>query len=139
VFRGVKFKCEIIGMHSIYEGDLINGLTKYATSANEQLISGSDGVQQLNSYFENLATGQSQIYDDMSHDDLVNKVLEWLCYQFVGLFKMASMDWRPTDEMRKAIAGKEIPNRFEADEFPSFEEFVASKDFEAYWLREIYA
>lgn len=138
VFRQVKFKCEFIGMHSIYEGDLINGLIQYAVLANGQPVRGLEEIRQLKSYFETLATEQSQIYNDMSHAELVAKVLEWLCYEFVGMFAMAGLDWRPTEEMKDAVAGKEIADRFEADEFPPFEEFVASKEFEVYWLHKLY-
>lgn len=138
VFRNVKFQCEVIGMHSIYEGDLMNGLVKYAVVANGKPIAELEDIKELNHHFEQLATEQSQMYDDMSHDELVNKALEWLCYQFVNMFKLAKMDWRPTEQMQRAVKGKKISHRHEEEEFPSYDEFVSSKEFEVYWLRKLY-
>jgi len=139
VFRGVKFRCEAIGMHSIYEGDLMNGLGSYAVEVAGREVSGLAEIKELREYFEQLAIKQAVVYDDMTHEQLVGKSLEWLCYQYVGLFELAGMDWRPTEEMRRVVDPKKVSSRHEEDEFPSYNEFVKSKDYEVYWLKSLYA
>ena len=138
VFQGVKYRCEIIGMHSIYEGDLMKGLIKFAVIADGKAIEKKEDIKKLNEHFEQLATRQAQAYDNMTKDKLVYKALDWLCYQFVGMFELAGVDWRPTEEMKQVVVGKKISLRYEADKFPDYEEFIASPEFEVYWLKKLY-
>lgn len=138
VFRDVKFRCEIIGMHSIYEGDIINNLVAYSVLIDGTLQNSIEKIKELSNYFAEIATEQSLVYKKLSKEYLKKKVLEWECYQFSGFFKLAGMDWRPTEEMLKIIKDKEVPDRFELEQFPSFEEYTTSPESEIYWLKDLY-
>lgn len=138
VYRDVKFQCEMIGMHSIYEGDLINGLVAYAIIIDGKYSNDPEDIKKLSNYFAELATDRSLVYEKFSKEELKKKFLEWSCYQFLNFFKLAGMNWRPTDEMLEAVRGKDIANRLELDKFPSFEEYVIDPQFEIYWLKDLY-
>lgn len=138
VYRDIKFRCETVGMHSIYEGDLINNLISWAVMADGEFISDISKIKKMSSYFAEVAMKQSIVYDNMSKEELKQKALEWLCYQFVYFFQLAGMDWRPTSEMIEAVKDKEIAERFELDTAPTYKEYTTSPDFEVYWLKDLY-
>lgn len=138
VYKNISFKCEAIGMHSIYEGDVINNLVSYAVMVDGEYQNDIEEVKKLYNYFAELAAKRSTVYDSMSRDDLKKKVLQWDCYQFIDFFKLARMDWRPTDQMWNAVKDINVADRSEIDTFPSFEEYIKSPDYEVYWLKDLY-
>ncbi len=138
IFKNIKFKCEIIGMHSIYDGNLINNLVSYAVMIDGKYTNNIEEIKELSNYFAEVATKYSTICDGLSKEELKKKILEWECYQFVDFFKLAEMNWKPTKEMLEAVKDKKVGDRYELEEFPSFEEYVKSPEFEIYWLKDLY-
>ena len=138
VYKNIKFKCEIIGMHSIYKGDLINNLVAYSVVVDGKYKNDIKEIKSLRDYFAEIATKQSMIYDKLSKEELKKKVLEWECYQFFNFFKLAGMEWRPTKEMLEAIKDKKVGDKFELEKFVPFKEFTTSPKFEVYWLKDLY-
>lgn len=138
VYKNVKFKCELIGMHSIYKGNLMDNLVAYTVMADGKYCNDIEEIKKLNTYFEKYATDYSFLCDKLSKEELKKKALEWDCYQFVDFFKLAGMDWRPTQDMLEAVRDKDVPDRYESDSFPSFEEYVNSPEYEVYWLKDLY-
>jgi hypothetical protein len=59
-------------------------------------------------------------------------------YFRISFFSLAGADWRPTEQMINSIKDKNIPTRFELSQFPSFEEYSTSWDYEIYWLKDLY-
>lgn len=138
VYREVKFECEAVGMHSIYEGDLINGLIAYAILVDGKYQNDPKDIKAFSDYFAEIATKQSLVYETMSKEELKRKFLEWESYQYFDFFKLANMDWQPSEAMINAVQDKDVPQRFELEQFPSFEEFSTNRDFEVYWLKDLY-
>lgn len=138
VYKDVSFKCELMGMHSIYGGSLINNLVAYAISIDGIFVSDPQEIKRLSEYFAEIATKQSMVYEGMSKEELKKKVLEWLCYQFVYFFPLADMDWKPTQMMLDAVKDKEVAERFVLTQAPTYEEYSTSPDFEVYWLKDLY-
>ncbi len=138
VFKNVKFRCEMVGMHSIYEGDLINNLAAYFVVVDGIPQNSLEKIKELSNYFAEVATEQSTAYEKLSKEDLKKKILEVECYQFFDFFKLAEMDWRPTKEMLEAVKDKDVPDRYELEEFPPFKEYIKSPEFEIYWLKDLY-
>lgn len=138
VYRNVKFKCEAIGMHSIYKGDLINNLVSYFVAVDDIPQNSVRKIKELSDYFAEIATKQSMVYEKLSKEELKMKALEWECYQFFEFFKLAQMDWRPTEKMYEAIKDKDVPDRFELEQFSSFKECTTSPEYEVYWLKDLY-
>ena len=138
VFKNVKFKCELIGMHSIYDGDIINNTKFIAIKINNKFIK-TDDIKKISQKLAEITTKQIQVYDSMSLEQIKYKTLEWECYQFINFFKLADMDWKPTEGMIEAVKDKNIGDRCILEEFPStLDEFVKSTDHEVYWLKDLY-
>jgi hypothetical protein len=138
IFKNINFKCEFIGMHSIYEGNITENLDSYMMFVDGELITNVEKIKEISDYVAIKATEQSKVYKDMSKEDLIRKTLEWYCYIFFEFFKLAGMDWRPTEEMINALKDKHIPDRYVADKFASYDDYVNSKNYEVYWLKELY-
>lgn len=137
IFRNIKFKCELIGMHTIYEGDIIHNTAAYAVKINDTFAD----IEQIKKASEEIAeitTEQIQVYDSMNIQEIKNKCLEWECYQFADFFTLVGMDWKPAKEMVDAIKNKNIGSRTTLETFPSFEEYVSSPEYEVYWLKDLY-
>ncbi|HEB01476.1 MAG TPA: hypothetical protein ENI16_00575 [Candidatus Portnoybacteria bacterium] len=138
VYKNVRFSCEIIGLHSIYKGNLIDNLVAYAVVVDGKYRNQLSQIKALTDYLAEMAIKQSSAYDSLSKEDLKKKVLEWHCYQFFNFFKLAEIDWRPTREMFEAVKNKKVPDRFELNKFPSFKEYMTSPEHEIYWLKDLY-
>lgn len=138
VYKNISFRCELVGMHSIYEGNLINNLVAYAVLADGKFVDDPREIKKLSEYFAEIATKQSLAYETLSKEELKKKVLEWYCYQFVYLFRLANIDWRPTKSMLEAVKDKKVADRFELTQAPTYEEYATSPDFEVYWLKDLY-
>ncbi|TSC94770.1 MAG: Uncharacterized protein CEN87_304 [Parcubacteria group bacterium Licking1014_1] len=137
IFKNVKFKCEIIGMHTIYEGDIINNNVAYAVVVNDKFVD-INQIKEASKNISEITTKQIQIYDRITMDELKRKTLEWECYQFINFFKLAEMDWKPTEEMVNAVKNKNIGERTIMETFPSFDEYINSPEYEIYWLKDLY-
>ena len=97
VYKNVQFKCELVGMHSIYEGDLIDNLVSFAVMIDGQYRNDLQDIKEMANYFAEIATKQSLAFGKLSKEDLKKKILEVECYQFINFFKLAEMDWQPTE------------------------------------------
>lgn len=137
VYRNVRCSCEFIGMHPLYEGDLMNGLAAYAVEIGDTFV-GIDEAKSASEYIALAATKQSQVYETMSKNELKEKFLEWLDYQFFDLFKLAEIDWRPSEELRRRVRKEEVRDRLEIEAMPPYEKFVDDPDWEIYWLKQLY-
>lgn len=138
IYKNVEFRCEFAGFHSIYRGNVIDNLIAYSVIVDGSNWYSIDKIKKLTDYLAKVATKQSLVYESLSKEELKKKILEWECYQFVDFFKFANMDWRPTEGMWDAVKDKDIPDRFELESFPSFEEYTTSPKYEVYWLRDLY-
>ncbi len=138
VFRDVRFNCEVVGMHSLYDGDIINSLAAYSVVIDGVARNDPAEIKALADHFASIATEIAVAREELSKEELKKKILELECYQFFVLFKLAGMDWRPTGEMLRLAETAVVPARFEMDQFPSFEEYATSPAFEAYWLKDLY-
>ena len=138
ILQGVSFSCDWIGMHSRYEGDLINGLRASAVMANGQFVSSPEEIKKVRGALEHAAVEHSSVYEKMSIDEWIIKTLEWECFQFINFFKLAGMDWKPTKEMLENTKGKPVPLGVSVDSFPPFEEYGTNPEYEIYWLKDLY-
>ncbi len=138
IYQGVTFRSEWVSMHSVYGGDNLGGLKAYAVQVDGEWISEPEKIKALSEYIAVVATDQSDVYEHMSVAEIKQKTLEWLCYSYYDFFKFAKTDWRPTAEMQAAVMDKDFPERTDLPSFPSYDEFVASTDWEVYWLKELY-
>jgi len=139
VIKDVQFRCETMGMHSIYDGDVINNTKAIAVNINGNFVD----INKVKNATEDIglrSVEHSKLYDAFSVEDTKQKFLEWLCYLNIDFFMLAGMDWRPTEEMWDAVKDKEIPKRSHCavEDVPSLRLYLRSKDFEIYWLKDLY-
>lgn len=138
IYSGIKFRCELIGMHSVYEGDPVNNLKFYYAVVDGKAVNEKEKIKELTNYFSDESIKQAQVLAGLSQEQLKLKGLEWLMYQLKDFFKLANMDWRPTKEMWQKIKDKNIPKKFDLPRFPAYDEFVNSPEYEVYWLKDLY-
>lgn len=136
--KHVSFRIEMAGMHPVTEGSLVENLTAYALVIDGKQITDLAQIKEIRTYLEARAVEYAALYDTMTPGDINKKFLEWLNFQFFGLCTLAGTDWRPTPEMYAAVEHLIVPDRYESDSFPSFEEFMESPEFEPYWLKSLY-
>lgn len=138
IYSGIKFRCELIGMHSVYEGDPVSNLKFYYAAVDGKAVNEKEKIKELTNYFSDESIKQAQVLAGLSQEQLKLKGLEWLMYQLKDFFKLADMDWRPTKEMFDKIKDKDIPAKFRLDKFPPYNEYINSPDYEVYWLKDLY-
>lgn len=138
VYKGVDFACDWIGMHSKYKGDLMQGLAAFGVEVDGAWVTDIAAIKEVRLELERVAVEQSKVYESMTYPQWVLKALEWECYQFNAFFKLAGMDWRPTQQMIEAASGAQASMGFGIETFPPIEEYATSPEFEVYWLKDLY-
>ena len=111
VYQGVSFSSEFIGMHSRYDGDIMEGLRAYRVIVDGRELTTIEEIRAVRNAIAEAAARQSVIRGQMSSEDIKNKFITWLAYQYKDFFECVGIDWHPTERMRQMIAGKEIPEK----------------------------
>ena len=137
VFHNVNFRCEFIGMHSIYDGPVVPNTMAIAVEVDGKFLT-SEEIKKTTDIIAHFATEYSHLYEKLSISEMKKKFMEWECYQFVELFKAAGMDWRPTEEMIQILEQADIGVGFGIESLPPFEEFIQSEEWEVVWLKRLY-
>ncbi|MDB5238391.1 MAG: hypothetical protein JWM46_661 [Candidatus Kaiserbacteria bacterium] len=138
IYQNVSFKCEFVAMHTMYEGDLRQGLRAYAVKVDDTWLEDIEDVRNVRDEVTVFAQEQAKVRAQLTIQEIGYKFLDLLCYQYANLFELAGMDWRPTAEMKDSLAGKELPEKVVIESLPPYEEYVASADNEVYWLKDLY-
>ena len=110
----------------------------YHVEVNGEEARDLEKIREVSQYLAEKATTYFDLYEKLSKKERAEKFLEWQAYQAIDFFKLAQMDWKPTKEMLQAIQGKKFPQTTVMKTFPAYEEFIASRDFEVYWLKDLY-
>ncbi len=138
VYKNVSMTCEFIGMHTLYKGDLIEGLQRYAVEIDGVFCKDAKKIERETDYLGRLAIAQWRQYEKMSKTDLKMKFLEWMCYSCQPLFKLARTDRVPSLEMIRNLRRAKIGDCVVLGPFPSYRRYLKSRNWEAYWLRKLY-
>jgi hypothetical protein len=138
IYKDVTFRCEFIGMHSVYTGDLARGLQAYAVEIDGQFENDKGKLNALTEELEKIAVDKFQITARFTNEEAKQKVLEWVCYQFNKFFELAGMDWHPTQEMMERARAAKIPDRCIIERAPTLDEYWNSPEYEGYWLKDLY-
>jgi len=138
VYEDVDFRCELIGMHAIYDGDLISSLRSWALYVDGEPM---HDLESQKAFYESVAqtvTNQVRVYEEMSTEELKQKFIEWRCYQFKDFYEALGIDWQPSDKMREQARAAEVGDRFNLETFPDYDDFQTDPDYEVYWLKQVY-
>ena len=138
IYTNVTFRCDWIGMHSVYQGDLIQNLVAWAVEANSTFVTDLAEVKAVRNTIEETVLAQMPAYDPMTGQDWLQLGLRWDCWQFNTFFELAGMDWEPTQEMKEKLRGKDAKMGASMDSYPSLQEYAKDPNYEAYWLKSLY-
>jgi hypothetical protein len=106
IYRNVKFKTDLISVHSVYEGDPINDLVDFAVEVDGRMVYSKEEIAELTMALEKEAPAQWLKLTGMPFEDIKVKGLEIRCFGMKRLFEKVGMDWRPEPEMVAAVKGK---------------------------------
>ncbi|MEK7463636.1 MAG: hypothetical protein AAB610_00745 [Patescibacteria group bacterium] len=138
ITNDIGFRCELIGMHSIYGKAVLPNTLAIAVEADGKFLN-SEEIKEASERIARFATDYSSLSERLSIDEFKLKFLDWECHQFIELFRAAKMDWRPSKEMKRAVLDANIPMGLAIDSFPEFAEYEKSQEYEVYWLKELYS
>ncbi len=137
ILKGVHFRCELIGMHSLYDGPSVPNTAAIAVKVDGRFLP-EDEIAKVAMDIAKHATEYSHLYEKLTLHEAKLKFVEWETYQFNRLFEAAGMDWRPTDGLLAPVMANDIPMGISIDSWPVYEEFVSSKEYEVFWLQDLY-
>jgi len=108
IYKNVKFKCDAISVHTIYEGDNINNLVLWAVEIDGRFIDSVHELKVLKSKLEVKSVEQWQRLIGLSFEELKLKGLFMRGYVFKDLFERVGLDWKPSGEMINTVKNKEF-------------------------------
>lgn len=139
IYQDIDYEVRFIGMHATSKGDLIRGLRKYVVEVDGKWQNNLRDIDNLTEYFSCLAVEQSKILEGLNLEEIKVKGLEWVGYQFKGMFELAGMDWRPTQDMLEKVKGVQVATRMEPHKPPTWEQFNKSKHNDYFALKDLYS
>lgn len=106
VYKDVKFTCDAISVHSVYEGDPIKGLVRWAVEVDGKFIDSIEEIKKLKESFEALSIEQWQKLTSLGFEELKKKGLVMRNYTFKKMFDELGMAWQPDEKMSLAVKNK---------------------------------
>ncbi|MBU0471925.1 MAG: hypothetical protein KKF65_04820 [Nanoarchaeota archaeon] len=111
VYKDVNFTLDALS-HAIYDGDTINGLKYYALDIDGALVKNLNKVDFLS---EKIAGESVKLWDELTSLDFENSKIRYLfqrCYNYVYLCDEIGIDWKPSNDMLKAVKNRNLVNNF---------------------------
>jgi hypothetical protein len=108
VYKDVKFKCDAISAHTVYEGDQIERLKSYLVEVDGKVVNEKEKLVKLKEEMERLSINQWEKLTSLDKEKLKLKVLEQRCYVLKDLFEFLGIDWKPNPEMVTAVGKREL-------------------------------
>ncbi len=125
LYKDVNLKVDMLS-HATYEGDLLNGLQKYAIEIDGREIEDITHVSKITQKIGLKAIEMWNHLTSLDFEDAKRVYLEQECYNFINVCKRVGIDWKPSEEMIKAVRGKVLVKEF----VPKFE---SNRELGAFW------
>ena len=106
VYRNVRFTCDAISCHSVFEGSVVENLVDFAVSVDGKFVDSMASLQALKDDLAEHAIRQWRELMRKDFEDMKQAGLTQRSYVFKPLYELVGMDWRPTKAMRQAVKGK---------------------------------
>ena len=104
VYKNVKFTCDLISAHSVYEGDVINNLVAYAVIVdNKNLITEGVLLSKVVDQLSNLSVLQWKKLKSLDQEEQKQRGLLVKCYGMKKIFERVGMSWQPDEGMKEAV------------------------------------
>jgi hypothetical protein len=108
VYKDVKYSCDMISVHSRYEGDIINGLKHFAVVADGKRITDLGEIKKITEIISRKSVEQWQELKQLPEEQQKEKAV-WIKMQGMQkLFEKFNINWKPTKEMIKAVKDKPL-------------------------------
>ncbi|GAF74202.1 unnamed protein product, partial [marine sediment metagenome] len=111
IYKDIKFKCDAISIHSVYEGDPTKNLVAWAVEADGKFIDSIDELKQLKEQLEIKSIEQWKRLTSLGFEALKIKGLFMRGYVFKDLFEKLKMDWKPSNEMISVVKDKKFADK----------------------------
>jgi len=108
VYKDVKFRCDSISVHSVYEGDPVKGMVYYAVGVDGVLVNSMEILDKIRESIESHAAEQWQRLVSQDKEQLKIKGIMQRCYVLKDMFELLGIDWRPSKEMIEAVKNRPI-------------------------------
>ncbi len=106
VYKDVQFTCDAISCHSIFKGDVLEGLVDFAVNVDGKFVDSFAEMEALKDKLMHHSVRQWQELTSLNFEQTKRKGLLQRCFVFKKVFEKAGMDWRPTKGMREAVRNK---------------------------------
>lgn len=103
IYKNVTFSCDMISVHSVYQGDTINNLVSYAVVADGKIMNQENDIKEAAEIFSMLSVEQWQRLTSVSVDEQKQKALLVKWYGMRKMFERLKLDWKPDTTMLKAV------------------------------------
>ncbi len=103
IYKNVKFSCDAISAHSVYQGDPITGLVRYFVEVDGKSMNSFGDIQELKEEIQVLAASQWKHLVELDEENLKLKVLSQRCYVLKDFFECLDIDWKPSQELINAV------------------------------------
>ncbi|MBI2130067.1 hypothetical protein HYU07_07620 [Candidatus Woesearchaeota archaeon] len=114
VYKNVKFRCDSISCHSVYEGDPINGMAYYAVGVDGILINSMEKLEKIREAIEGCSIEQWKRLISQEKEQLKIKALMQRCYVLKNMFELLGIEWKPSADMINAVKDKLLISPFKA-------------------------
>jgi len=108
VYKDVEYRNDLVSVHSVYKGDIINNLIAYAVKVDDVFVYSQDYLEKLNKDFEKIALEQWSTLTNLDIELQKQKGLFIRCFGMKDLFEKVGMDWKPEKEMVEAVKKKPL-------------------------------
>ncbi|MEK6920441.1 MAG: hypothetical protein AABX82_01055 [Nanoarchaeota archaeon] len=106
VYKNVKYTCDMISIHSRYEGDVINGLAFFSIIADGKWINDNEEIKKIIEIMSNASVQQWKYLKKIPQEHQQEKGAWIKMYGIKTLFEKVGLDWEPGKEMLIAAKGK---------------------------------
>ncbi len=111
VYKDVKFSCDMASCHSVYKGDIINGLVAFSVEADGKILPDKGAIERILRPLENVCVQQWIRLKALPLEEQKNKGLLIKFYGMRKLFERVNIDWKPTEPMINAVKNKPLKDK----------------------------
>lgn len=106
VYKNVKFSTDLISCHTVYEGDVIQGLVGWRVEADGKQVTSLSEIETMEQNFQEHAVPQWNMLIGLPFEELKQAGLKMRCSVFRKMREMAGLDWKPSTAMQEAVRNK---------------------------------
>lgn len=108
IYKNVSFKTDLFTCHGVFTGNTVTGLVKWALEIDGKFVTDEKQIEKLSEQLMELSKNQWEVLVKQDFETQKQTGLLINCYNHKPLTDQLGLDWRPTAEMKKAVAGKQF-------------------------------